>query len=100
MKKFVSLKIQLVEFKDNEHLVGESQQVRPCTRQDFSGLEDVFDLKGRPGPNSLICINDPQQVQLQNTISNRISQKHFEVVLSACDSTKRSDCVVDEIILR
>ena len=96
----MSLKIQLVEFKDNEHLVGETQHVRPCTRQDFSGLEDVFKMKGRSGPNSLICLNDPQQILMQNTISNRISQKYFQIVLSACDSSKRSDCVIDEIILR
>ena len=49
-------------------------------------------MKSKNNPKSLVCLNNLEKVILKNGISNRKNQKHFQILVTACNPNTRDDC--------
>ena len=73
IQRFMHFEILINEYKDNEHLINDFQEVKVCTLEDFKGVESIFQLKSKKKPKSLVCLNDLKKVIVKNGMSNRKS---------------------------
>ena len=86
LQRVISLEIITNEYYRNQlepkGLVG----LRTCTREDFAGIEDVFDAKNEGvGQDTLICPDNMDSLQLQGSIANMKDRIHFSMAITECN---------------
>ena len=76
----------------------EYHKTRPCTANDFAGIEHVYEMKTRKfGQDSMICPDNLENLKIQGNAANRNSQKTFSLIIGQCI---HGYCETDEEIIQ
>lgn len=78
IQRMISFKIAKISRKDNVMSFGQ-MSIRPCTYDDFKGVEHLLDDLKRGVENSVFCPDDLSQLILQNVVTNMTEMKTFGI---------------------
>ena len=71
IQRYLGFEIIMHEYENNKKLLNDFTGVRLCTREDFVGIEEVFDTKSQgSGENTLICPENLSKLALRDSIAH------------------------------
>lgn len=102
IQRYLGFEIIIHAYESNKKLLNDFTGVRLCTREDFAGIEHVFDTKSQGnGNNTLICPENLSKLSLRDSIAHTSNQTHFNLIITECNpNTFKGECENDNSTLQ